>query len=58
MDREANEADGVSPWVIKRKCPPKDSIPNCTEWPVVAFVCTEHLPIEFQKYDKDDDKDA
>jgi len=57
MDREANEADGVSPWVIKRKYPEKDKVPDCTKWPVVAFVCKEHLPINFQSYDKDESKD-
>jgi hypothetical protein len=48
MDRAASEADGVSPWVIKRKYPKKDEIPDCSQWPVVAFVCKEHLPINFQ----------
>jgi hypothetical protein len=57
-DRDANAAPGVSPWVIKRKYPARnDPHPNCAEYPVVAFVCKEHLPINFQSYKDYEGKD-
>lgn len=57
-DRDGNEAPGVSPWVIKRKYPSRsDAHPDCTKYPVVAFVCKEHLPINFQSYKDYEGKD-
>ncbi|EEA25394.1 hypothetical protein TMatcc_006385 [Talaromyces marneffei ATCC 18224] len=58
MDRCANEDAGVSPWVIKRKYPSRsDNYPDCSKYPVVAFVCKEHLPINFQSYKDYEGKD-